>query len=140
MCPCERMKAVGERATLWSTRLIAHHRLCLSSPEINTGNEPSAVSYDRITHTQHSPVAYPSLSFPNLQSCVSLLLSRQLQLHPFLQLMFWVDYTYSLWVGSVCRLCRAFLKTMMPLAPTSKIPSTAAEFQHLENQTTKWRT
>lgn len=75
------------------------------------------------TQTHTHPVVNPSLSFPNLQSCVSLLLSRKLQLHPFLQLMFWVDYTYSLWVGSVSRLCRACLKTMLPLALTSKISS-----------------
>lgn len=73
--------------------------VCLA-PQINTGNELSAVSCGHITRT-YTPIRsqVPPSSFPNLQSCVSLLLSRQLQLHPSLQLMSWVDYMRSLWAG-----------------------------------------
>lgn len=103
-CPCEYVEVFGLLGSGLTDFRILAQRVIISfvylDPQINTGNEPSAVSCDHRTRT-YTPIRsrVPPSSFPNLQSCVSLLLSRQLQLHPSLQLMSWVDYMRSLWAG-----------------------------------------
>lgn len=104
ICTCSHAKVFGLWVYGLMDFLVISQQVIISfvclAPQINTGNEASAVSCGHITRT-YTPFRsrVPPPSSPNLQSSVSLLLSRQLQLHPSLQLMSWVDYMRSLWAG-----------------------------------------